>query len=181
MAPASCPRCHAGVADPDAFCPHCGFAPEGRRAARSGFPTWAWVLCGLAVLGPALLIALGIAAAIVVPKIEQRLETERQHHARSIVRALDQALKEYCLQNAGRFPETLDELATPDASGHAYIDRAVPLDPWGRAYVYVPPSGAEPRPHVSTLGRDGRRGGEAPDADIDNWSLAEERSADGGR
>lgn len=41
-----------------------------------------------------------------------------------------------------------------------------PRDPWGRPYVYEPPSAARPQGRVLSLGGDGKPGGEGEAADI---------------
>jgi len=48
-----------------------------------------------------------------------------------------------------------------------YLKKAVPLDPWGRPYIYKAPGEHNPTGYdLSTLGRDGQPGGEDEDADI---------------
>ena len=44
----------------------------------------------------------------------------------------------------------------------------MPRDPWGNPYQYLNPGNHE-EIDIYTLGRDGRPGGEGPDADIGNW------------
>ena len=46
----------------------------------------------------------------------------------------------------------------------------VPLDPWGRPYLYVTP-GRTGDYDVYTRGADGREGGEGDDADVGSWLL----------
>jgi general secretion pathway protein G len=48
-----------------------------------------------------------------------------------------------------------------------YLRKPVPLDPWGRAYVYKSPGETNPQGYdLVTYGRDGRAGGEGEDGDI---------------
>ena len=49
-----------------------------------------------------------------------------------------------------------------------YLEKALPADPWGNAYIYVAP-GEQGEFDISSTGRDGRPGGEGLDADITNW------------
>jgi general secretion pathway protein G len=51
-----------------------------------------------------------------------------------------------------------------------YLRKEVPLDPWGRAYVYRSPGVANPWGYdLLSFGRDGVEGGEDEDADIKSW------------
>ena len=51
-----------------------------------------------------------------------------------------------------------------------YLKKAVPLDPWGRAYLYKSPGEHNASGYdLYTLGRDGQPGGEDEDADITSW------------
>jgi general secretion pathway protein G len=82
------------------------------------------------------------------------------------------AVMEYSLNHDGVFPGSLEELVTPDEQGWRYLNsKTVPLDPWGRAYFYRPPSLGEPTPIVFSFGRDGEFGGEDLDADIDSITM----------
>jgi general secretion pathway protein G len=96
--------------------------------------------------------------------------------ARSKVKAdiarIDEALMKYQIQNNGRYPDTLGVLIVADANGDAYLEGgAVPLDPWGREYLYVPPGTGHPKAHIYTNGKDGKPGGMGEDADIDERVL----------
>ena len=51
-----------------------------------------------------------------------------------------------------------------------YLSRVVPVDPWGRPYVYVSPGAENPQTYdLYSLGRDGKVGGDGEDADITSW------------
>jgi general secretion pathway protein G len=48
-----------------------------------------------------------------------------------------------------------------------YLRKAVPLDPWGRPYVYLSPGTVNPQSYdLLSYGRDGRAGGDGEDADV---------------
>jgi general secretion pathway protein G len=52
---------------------------------------------------------------------------------------------------------------------HGYLS-TLPKDPWGNPYVYASP-GADGREYeIMSFGRDGKPGGEGPDADILSWT-----------
>ena len=90
--------------------------------------------------------------------------------------SIDSALKEYVITNGGQWPDTLEVLVTPDENGYTYLDRrTIPLDPWKNEYMYEPPASGEPRGRVYSYGKDGQPGGEGEDADIDNWSIVEDK------
>jgi general secretion pathway protein G len=60
--------------------------------------------------------------------------------------------------------------APRDWRGPYLKKRDVPLDPWGKPYVYRSPGVANPEGYdLLTLGRDGREGGAGEDADILGW------------
>jgi len=48
-----------------------------------------------------------------------------------------------------------------------YLRKPVPLDPWGRPYLYMSPGEKNPNGYdLLTYGRDGRPGGEGEDGDV---------------
>jgi general secretion pathway protein G len=78
--------------------------------------------------------------------------------------AITVAVEEYQLAYDGKLPESLAVLATPDSSGTKFAER-IPKDPWDRAYVYeILPGGKQFL--LTSLGRDGKIGGEGEDADF---------------
>lgn len=91
---------------------------------------------------------------------------------RSDLVTIRSALDEYAMNNEGVYPSTLGVLVIPDGRGHRYLDQVrLPRDPWGREYVYVPGETV----NILTYGRDGIRGGQGDDADIDYFSIVEVR------
>lgn len=65
-------------------------------------------------------------------------------------------------------PDTLPSGARYRRGG--YIN-SVPLDPWGRPFVYERPGDKSGRAYdLYSLGADGQEGGEDLDADIGNWA-----------
>jgi hypothetical protein len=91
------------------------------------------------------------------------------------VAKFDAALQHFATNNAGRYPETLEQLAVPDTNGDTYLGvRVLPKDPWGRDYGYefAAPGAKSPRPRVFSLGSDGRAGGTGDAADVDNGASA---------
>jgi general secretion pathway protein G len=71
-------------------------------------------------------------------------------------------------ENNGGPPANLEAMAKPDAKGLTYfLDDKVPLDPWGRPYLYAVPTKGASAPHVFSLGADGKPGGTGADTDLD--------------
>lgn len=133
------------------------------RAHRRGFS-----LAELMVV----IVILGLLATLVVPSVVDKLKGAQRGKARTDITVIANALDEYAIQNAGRYPDSLEILVTPDANGQTYLkQRQVPRDPWGNEYMYEPPFPGEPRPRVYTLGRDNAVGGEGEDSDLDNFMI----------
>jgi len=94
------------------------------------------------------------------------------------ITAIDSALWEYAYDHGGVYPTTLAALVEPDEQGYRYLNCSrPPLDPWKRDYIYTPPSPTNPRPIVTSLGRDGAVGGDDDDLDVDTLTIAAEVGA----
>ena len=118
-------------------------------------------------------------AAIVAPSLFGNIGQARRGTAKSQIQILSLALDSYRLDNEV-FPTTqqgLESLRTvppadppPNWKG-PYLRQIVPLDPWGRPYVYVAPGVANPNGYdLYTFGKDGKAGGDGEDADITSWN-----------
>ena len=91
--------------------------------------------------------------------------------------SLTNALTLYKL-DTGTFPPTAIGLQAlrvkPDDSvanwAGPYLAKDVPLDAWGRPYLYKYPGEHGDSPDLVSLGADGKPGGEGYDADIVSWS-----------
>ena len=79
------------------------------------------------------------------------------------IATLKEALDLY-KRDVGEFPSSDQGLEAI----RMYLVRDVPLDPWGRPYLYRPPE-------ILSLGRDGRAGGRGDDQDISSFRLEEPR------
>jgi general secretion pathway protein G len=119
-------------------------------------------------------------AAIVAPALFGNVGEARRNAARSQLQILALAIDAYRLDNDA-FPSTeqgLEALRTFPVTGDApknwkgpYLRQLVPLDPWGRAYVYVSPGSANPNAYdLYSLGKDGKIGGDGEDADLTSWN-----------
>jgi general secretion pathway protein G len=119
-------------------------------------------------------------AAIVAPSLFSNIGDARRNTAKSQIQILSLALDAYRLDNE-TFPTTeqgIESLRTIPITGEAppnwkgpYLRQLVPLDPWGRAYVYLSPGVANPNSYdLYSLGKDGKPGGDGEDADITSWN-----------
>lgn len=124
-------------------------------------------------------IVLGLIAGLVGPQIVGRVSDARDTTARTQIEMIAVALDSYRLDN-GRYPTTqqgLEALRTQPTTDPVpanwrgpYLRRAVPQDPWGRAYEYRSPGEENPGSYdLFTLGADGVPGGEGEDADVTSW------------
>jgi general secretion pathway protein G len=120
---------------------------------------------------------LGLLVTLVAPKIMGRTDEARRTKAAADLRAIEQALHLYKLDN-GTYPATeqgLQALVTKPESGvipvrwnpEGYLEK-VPVDPWGTPYLYL--SNGE-RYTLRSLGADGEEGGEGKYADVDSRDL----------
>jgi general secretion pathway protein G len=122
------------------------------------------------------IIVLGLLAGIVAPQIINRLSEAKSTTAKTQIELLSVALDGYRLDN-GSYPTTDQGLAAlrerptrapvPANWRGPYLRKAVPVDPWGRPYLYRAPGERNPTAFdLETLGRDGKAGGEGEDADV---------------
>lgn len=118
-------------------------------------------------------------AGVVAPALLGNVGEARQTAARAQLEIFALALDAYRI-DVGEYPGDGDGLralrsAPTDARLAArwrgpYLRHAVPLDPWGRDWVYRRLDGAQQEPYeLSSLGRDGLSGGEREDADVTSW------------
>jgi general secretion pathway protein G len=122
------------------------------------------------------IIVLGLLAAIVAPQILGRVSDARTTSAETQVALFGTALDNYRLDN-GAYPTTEQGLAAlrekptrapiPTNWRGPYLRKDVPLDPWGKPYIYRSPGERNASGYdLSSLGRDGKPGGEGEDKDV---------------
>ena len=117
------------------------------------------------------MVIIGLLAAYVGPRYFAQLGKSEQGAARAQIEALAKALDTYRL-DTGKYPSAelgLNALVVKPANEPKwqgpYLQKAVPQDPWGRAYIYRM-GGAKGEFELTSLGKDGQPGGEADDADV---------------
>jgi len=119
------------------------------------------------------MIILGLLAALVAPKMFQKVGSSKQKAAKAQISMLGTALDAYRL-DVGKYPpaeEGLDGLRKN--SGHdtwdgPYMSKDIPKDPWGKEYVYRYP-GEHGDYDLYSMGADGQDGGEGENADVVSW------------
>ncbi|WP_309627532.1 type II secretion system major pseudopilin GspG [Brevundimonas sp.] len=147
-------------------------AIRSREGDRAGFSLLE-ILVVLAIIA--------LIAAVVGPRLFAQLDRSKTQTARLQIRSLEAALETMRL-DIGRLPTEQEGLgllieADPQAvSGWygPYLDKALPADPWGRPYVYVPapaeatgaPGQASAAAKVVSYGADGTEGGQGVNADV---------------
>jgi general secretion pathway protein G len=118
---------------------------------------------------------IGILALIIVPQVAGKDDEARVTAAKANLRAVSSALEQYKIDNFN-YPSTQQGLEAlvrrpsgePEArnwNSNGYLKEGALKDPWSRPYEYLSP-GSGGAYDLYSLGRDGRPGGEGPDADI---------------
>lgn len=140
---------------------------EGRRGVRAGFTIIEVIV---------IVVILGILAAVIAPRLLQRIGQSKQSVAQSGAATLASSVQQYMI-DCGK-PEsgaTLDILIErPSGVGESswkgpYLNNRDDLvDPWGHKYVLVIPGVHNVDFDVVSYGEDGQPGGEGDAADITN-------------
>lgn len=121
------------------------------------------------------LVVLGLLAGLIGPQLFGRVGEAKATTAKTQMELIGVALDSYRLDN-GNYPVTnqgLDALNARPGRQPApmnwrgpYLRKAVPLDPWGRPYLFRSPSPGGEGYELRSLGRDGTEGGTGEDADL---------------
>jgi len=116
---------------------------------------------------------IGLLVAFVAPRYFGQVGKSEVNTAKAQVDAFEKALDLYRL-DTGRFPTTelglkalVERPANEPKWNGPYLRKAVPVDPWGRPFIYRAP-GAKADYDLVSLGKDGQPGGSGEDADISN-------------
>ena len=123
------------------------------------------------------LVIMGLLISVVAPTVLNRADEARVQKAQADFKAIETALKIYRLDNyvyptTEQGLEALVEASTLDPEPRnfkagGYLEE-LPIDPWGRPYLYLSP-GEHHEVDIYSLGADGLSGGEGQSADIGNW------------
>jgi general secretion pathway protein G len=120
------------------------------------------------------IIIIGLLAALVGPRLFGKVGVAKQKAAKAQIELFGTALDAFRL-DVGRYPTTEEGLKAlrEKPSGvekwdGPYLPKEIPLDPWGRPYVYRSP-GEHGDYDLISYGRDGVEGGQGEDEDIVSW------------
>ena len=120
------------------------------------------------------MVIIGLLAALVVPRFVRQEEKAKVKATQAQIELLGTALDTLRL-DVGRYPTTQEGLnALRRQPGDAqkwdgpYLKKEVPLDPWGRAYIYRSPGEHGPY-DLFSYGADGVPGGEGDNRDVTSW------------
>lgn len=123
------------------------------------------------------MVILGLLASLVGPRLFGQLGASKVKAARTQIEMLGATLDTYRL-DMSRYPSTAEglpalfekpaEIAPGSVWRGPYLKKRVEKDPWGNSYIYKSP-GEKAEYEISSLGADGKEGGEGDDADIHSW------------
>jgi len=120
------------------------------------------------------MVIIGLLAALVGPRFIRQEEKAKIKAAKAQIELLGTALDTFRL-DVGRYPSTqegLEALRTKPGGlerwDGPYLKKDLPLDPWGKAYVYKSP-GEHGAFDIVSYGADGAPGGEEDNRDITSW------------
>ncbi|MDZ7784491.1 MAG: type II secretion system major pseudopilin GspG [Halioglobus sp.] len=123
------------------------------------------------------LVIMGLLISVVAPTVLNQADEARVQKAKADFKNIETALKMYRLDNyvyptTEQGLEALVEASNLDPQPRNFREggylEELPLDPWGRPYLYMHP-GEHKEVDIYTLGADGLSGGEDQNADIGNW------------
>jgi general secretion pathway protein G len=117
---------------------------------------------------------IGLLASYVGPKYFSQIGKSERVEAKAQIESFGKALDQMRL-DIGRYPTTAEGLKALMAApagvtkwSGPYLDKALPLDPWSKAYIYKSP-GTEGREYdIISYGSDGQPGGTDSAADVTN-------------
>ena len=132
-------------------------------------------LCGFTLIELLVVIVIiGLLAGYVAPRYFSQVGKSEVQVAKAQIDALEKAIEQYRLDTR-RVPSSEQGLHAlvrkpanePNWSG-PYLRKEVPLDPWGKPYVYRAP-GTRGDFDLVSYGKDGQPGGSGENADITNF------------
>lgn len=120
------------------------------------------------------MVIIGLLAGFVAPKYFSHIGKSEARAAQAQIESFSRALDQFRL-DTGHYPSSEQGLgalvAKPANEGKwngPYLAKAVPLDPWGRNYLYKNP-GEHGEYDLVSYGKDGQPGGSGENADLTSW------------
>jgi general secretion pathway protein G len=120
------------------------------------------------------IIIIGLLAALVGPRLFGKVGTAKQKAAKAQIELFGTALDTFRL-DLGRYPTTEEGLkilrekpSGLDKWQGPYLTKEIPLDPWGKPYIYKCP-GEHGDYDLISYGLDEVEGGEGENQDIVSW------------
>ena len=121
------------------------------------------------------MVIIGLLGALVGPRLFRNVGKSKVTAAKAQISMLMASLGQYKLE-VGTFPTTEEGLLAlrvkPVSAARwdgPYIQKEIPMDPWGNPYVYKHPGEHGDEPDIISYGGDGREGGEGENEDIVSW------------
>lgn len=144
MALVSCPDCGAQVSDTAVVCAQCGFPlrrdllMQGGAARGSALGSnTAAIVVGVVVAGFAVLVVIGILAALAIPRFAQATQRAKEHDGEELLKQLF-TLENAYMANTGAYARTVDELSSvgwAPADTARYYTPEITLSPAADAIV----------------------------------------------
>jgi general secretion pathway protein G len=124
------------------------------------------------------ILIIAILAALIVPRFINSAGEAKVSKAKSDITSLSTTMQRFRL-DCDRFPTSEEAFgallqAPNDANGWKgpYLEKEVPLDPWGNQYIYqYPGPQGEDTIFIGSYGSDGAQGGEGAAADLSNGDI----------
>jgi len=113
------------------------------------------------------LIILGLLGSLIAPKLFSKVSSSKKKVAVAQMQMFETAIDTYRL-DIGSVPSSLEDLRSnnnPNWDG-PYLPKTIPLDPWGKAYIYTIPGTNNMPYNIKSYGLDGKEGGENESADV---------------
>jgi len=125
-------------------------------------------------------IIMSLIAALVVPRLFKKVEKSKQQIAKIQILMIEKAVKDFKLDTS-RYPTTEEGLKSlmekPSGARNwdgPYLEKGIPLDPWGGDYTYTYP-GKNYTFEIVSFGADGKKDGEGENKDVNNWQVNEKK------
>jgi general secretion pathway protein G len=120
------------------------------------------------------IVIIGLLAGFVAPRYFSQVGKSEVQVAKAQIDAFEKALDQYRLDTR-RYPSTdqglkalVERPANEPQWGGPYLRKEVPVDPWGRSYIYRAP-GTKGEYDLVSYGKDGQPGGTGEATDITNF------------